>query len=283
MDIAESKNNSLLKRVIVALIFGPLIIWVFWVRGIFLYTFLVAVTSFGQWELFRMIRGRIRFPHRLVGFVAGLLIVTDAFLGYSVHLIGIITTSLILYFIIEIVSGKENKLGNVSLSMFFTVYPALLVIFILKIDQIDNIFFGTDKRFILLFILLFVWMFDTASYFTGRFFGKRPFFPSISPNKTMEGFWGGITGVLILGIIISFMAGKSYMFHLLVIAVLTALAGQIGDLSESIIKRELGIKDSSSIIPGHGGILDRFDSLIFAGPIVYFYLLACSLYHRGCY
>ena len=132
MDIAESKNNSLLKRVIVALIFGPLIIWVFWVRGIFLYTFLVAVTSFGQWELFRMIRGRIRFPHRLVGFVAGLLIVTDAFFGYSVHLIGILTTSLILYFIIEIVSGKENKLGNVSLSMFFTVYPALLVIFILK-------------------------------------------------------------------------------------------------------------------------------------------------------
>ena len=283
MNIAESKDNSLLKRVIVTLIFGPLIIWVFWVKGIALYIFLVAVTSFGQWELFRMIRGKIRFPHRLIGFVSGLLIVTDAFFGYSVHLIGILITSLILYFIIEIISGKENKLGNISLSMFFTVYPALFVIFLFKIEHIDNMFSGTDKRFILLFILLFVWMFDTTSYFIGRFFGKRPFFPSISPNKTAEGFWGGIIGVLILGIIVSFIVGKSYMFHFLVIAVLTALAGQIGDLSESIIKRGLGIKDSSNIIPGHGGILDRFDSLIFAGPVVYFYLLACSLYYRGCY
>lgn len=281
MDIAEPKDNSLLKRVIVALIFGPLIIWVFWVKGIVLYIFLVALTSFGQWELFRMTRGKLRFPHRLVGFVSGLLIVTDAFFGYSGHLIGILIISLILYFVIEIISGKEHKLEKVSLSLFFTVYPALLVIFFFKIEQINNMVFGTDRRFILLFILLFVWMFDTTSYFTGRFLGKRPFFPSVSPHKTVEGFCGGIIGVLLMGIIAGFIVGKSYLLHFLAIAVLTALAGQIGDLSESIIKREMGVKDSSNIIPGHGGILDRFDSLIFAGPVIYFYLLGCALYHGG--
>ena len=124
-------------------------------------------------------------------------------------------------------------------------------------------------------------MFDNASYFTGRFFGKHKFFPQISPKKTLEGFWGGIISVVLMGTIVGCLDLKSFKFHFLAIAVLTALAGQIGDLSESIIKREMDIKDSSQLIPGHGGILDRFDSLIFAGPAVYFYLLICARLFGG--
>ena len=274
-------NSSLLKRVFAALVFGPVIIWVFWTKGIVLYVFLVGITAFGQWELYLMMREKLRFPHRLIGFVSGLLILTDVYLGHSEHLIGIIVLSLMLYFTYEIFFGKDDRLRNVSLALFVTVYPALFTAFLIKIDLINDTYWGSYKRFILLFVLVTVWIFDTSSYFIGRFFGKHRFFPGISPGKTAEGFWGGFISVLLMGLIISLINIDSLKFHFLAIAVITALAGQIGDLSESIIKREMGIKDSSRIIPGHGGILDRFDSLIFAGPVVYFYMVLCSLYYGG--
>ena len=116
-------------------------------------------------------------------------------------------------------------------------------------------------------------MFDTASYFTGRRWGRRPFFPSISPKKTIEGFVGGMAGVIVLSVAAGIMAGEALLPHVVVVSILAALAGQAGDLSESLIKRDRGVKDSSGIIPGHGGILDRFDSLFFAGPVVYAYIL----------
>ena len=281
METVKPKDNSLLKRVMVALFLGPFIIWIFWTRGIPLLIFLAGITSLGQWELFRMFSGKLRFPHRLVCFVSGFLIVIDAFFEYSVHLTGILISAMILFFIIEIISGKERRLENVSLSLFATVYPAIFITFLIKIEHIGSIVFGTYNHFILLYILLFIWMFDTASYFSGRFLGKHPFFPGISPKKTVEGFFGGVISLLIMVIIIYTIIEKSHIFHFFAIAVLTALAGQAGDLSESIVKREMGIKDSSNIIPGHGGILDRFDSLIFAGPVVYCYLFVCSLFFRG--
>jgi len=279
MEVQKHKDNSLLKRIIVALIFGPLIIWIFLIKGIALFVFLIIITSFGQWELFRMLRGKPGFLHRLVGFVSGLTIITDAFFGFSAHLIGILTLTVILYFVIEIITGKEHRFENVLLSLFVTVYPALFLIFLVRIEQINIFIFGANKRFILLYVLLFIWMFDTVSYFSGRFFGKHTFFHSISPRKTVEGFFGGLISVILLGIIMSLIVHTSCMFHFIALALITVFAGQIGDLSESIIKRELDVKDSSNIIPGHGGILDRFDSLIFAAPVVYFYLLACSIYY----
>ncbi|MFC1509896.1 phosphatidate cytidylyltransferase, partial [Candidatus Omnitrophota bacterium] len=99
------------------------------------------------------------------------------------------------------------------------------------------------------------------------------FFPSVSPKKTLEGFIGGIVGVLMLSVIAGFYTDTSYRFHTIALSLLIALAGQAGDLSESLIKRDLGVKDSSNIIPGHGGVLDRFDSLFFAAPVVYSYIL----------
>ncbi|MFC1541361.1 phosphatidate cytidylyltransferase [Candidatus Latescibacterota bacterium] len=276
MSTQEQKSNSLLKRVIVALIFGPVIIWIFLVKGIALYTFVTIVTIISQWELFRMLGGKLGIAHKTTGYMSGLLIIADAYFLRSMHLEFIIISALFIYFLIEIVAGTENKFERITVSLLTTVYPALFLSFLISVTNINTSLLGKHSGFILLYILLVIWLFDTVSYFAGRFFGKHRFFPGISPKKTIEGFIGGLTGVLLFGVLYGFFADSAYMAHYISIAIITALSGQAGDLSESIIKRDFGIKDSSNIIPGHGGILDRFDSLIFASPAVFLYLVICS-------
>lgn len=276
-------DSSLWKRAVVILIFAPLLTGIFWKRGITLFLFLAAVNFLGQRELYLMLKDSLRFPQFLIIFVTGFLLLSGAFWVGADHLVAILTISLILNFIIEIVSKTDRKLRNVTLSLFATVYPAVFITFLFRIEHLPLTFYGPDRRLILLVILFAVWFFDVGSYLAGSFFGRHRFFPDISPKKTIEGFIGGIISVLIMGTVMGSIVSTSSRGHVLTIAILSGLAGQVGDLSESIIKRNLHCKDSSNLIPGHGGILDRFDSLFFAGPVVYVYLVICSLYFGGGY
>ena len=231
MDAPAPGGNSLLNRVIVAIIFIPLIVWLFWTGGYPFFIFLAVITAFGQWELFRMFEQHLRFPHRVVGFTAGMLIILSAFFGYMVYITGIIVISLVCSCIIEIVSGEVHRLETIVLSLFATVYPSCFNVFLVRLSgyRYDEHFsFG---RYVLLYVLLVIWIFDTASYFFGKKFGKHPFFPSVSPKKTLEGFFGGVFCVVILGIAAAIFAGKPYFYHVFVLTILTALAGQAGDLA----------------------------------------------------
>ncbi len=283
MPAAYQKYVSLVKRVVIGVIFAPILFLVFLNGGMPLFVFLAAVTVLGQWELYGMFHGRLQVHNKIIGYASGLSILSDVFFSGGHYLTEIIVTSLMLYFISAVVAGQGKKLANVSISMFITLYPALLIKYILQIETAAVGVFGSFSSWIPVWMLLLIWMFDTASYFAGIWFGKHPFFPSISPKKTIEGFVGGIVGVTLLGLIVGSIAVQgTYRFHFMGLAIITALAGQAGDLSESIIKRETGTKDSSNLIPGHGGILDRFDSLIFTGPVIYCYLVFCSYLWGGC-
>ena len=226
-----------------------------------------------------MLNGELGFFHHLTGYMAGLAIVADAVIRKSEQVPGILVTALIIYFIIEIIIGKEHKLRNVSLALLVTIYPAAFIVYLFQILLYPGILFGTDNRFLLFYLVLVIWTFDTASYFAGRFWGKHPFFPQISPKKTMEGFWGGMAGVVVFGAATALFTGYS-LLQIMIVSVLAGFSGQAGDLSESIIKRDVGIKDSSHIIPGHGGVLDRFDSIFFAAPVIYLYLLIYTAFWR---
>jgi phosphatidate cytidylyltransferase len=121
----------------------------------------------------------------------------------------------------------------------------------------------------LLFALVIVWAMDTGAYFAGKLWGKRKLIPQVSPNKTWEGFYGGIVLVFVIAFIVclAFRVPFYRFMTICILSVVTALFAVVGDLFESMLKRQVGVKDSGSGLPGHGGILDRMDSIIAALPI----------------
>jgi len=122
----------------------------------------------------------------------------------------------------------------------------------------------------ILYALLIVWMTDTGAYLSGRAFGKRKLWPQISPNKTVEGFIGGILSSVLLAVVfsVSGLISNPNIILLIIFTMVLSVAGQLGDLVESALKRHFDVKDSGSLLPGHGGVLDRFDSFIFVLPLM---------------
>lgn len=129
---------------------------------------------------------------------------------------------------------------------------------------------GREGPVLLLFAMVIIWVGDSAAYFVGRSIGKHPLAPHLSPKKTWEGTVASFLGSLIVALVFARFLTVP-LPHLLAMAVLGNIAGQIGDLLESAYKRSAGIKDSGSILPGHGGVLDRIDALILAIPVVWYY------------
>lgn len=166
----------------------------------------------------------------------------------------------------ELIRGTpEEGLVNVAVNLFGTVYIGFMFAYMLLLRFIP----GEDGLIYLLFTVLVTWFNDTSAYFIGTKFGKHKLSPRISPKKSVEGSLAGLLG----GIVAAVGLGIVYHKPLLIMGsmgVVVVLAGQFGDLIESIIKRNAGVKDSGNFLPGHGGVLDRFDSLLMAAPVVYY-------------
>lgn len=150
------------------------------------------------------------------------------------------------------------------------VYVGLTLTFLALIHR-D---FGEMGPDVVLFVLAVVWLGDTGAYFGGRFFGKRKLYPAVSPKKTWAGAVGGLVGSALTAVALK-LALMDYLpwVHTLALAIPGAALGQLGDLVESLFKRATGVKDSGAILPGHGGILDRVDAVLFVAPYVYLYLM----------
>ncbi|MFD1030976.1 phosphatidate cytidylyltransferase [Metaplanococcus flavidus] len=123
----------------------------------------------------------------------------------------------------------------------------------------------------LIYALLVVWFTDSGAYFTGRKFGKRKLWPEISPNKTIEGFIGGIIYAIVAALVFDYFVDLNKPIYIIIIVtVVASVFGQMGDLVESALKRHFNVKDSGKLLPGHGGVLDRFDSILFVMPLLHF-------------
>jgi phosphatidate cytidylyltransferase len=126
--------------------------------------------------------------------------------------------------------------------------------------------------FLMISILSIIWINDSFAFLVGKNFGKKKLFPSVSPNKTVEGFFGGMIFSLLAALVINKVYPHFSLFHWMMIALIVSNFGTIGDLVVSKFKRQANLKDSGNLMPGHGGILDRLDSLLFASPFVYLYI-----------
>lgn len=168
---------------------------------------------------------------------------------------------------LELFRGDPDQgLINASVNLFGTVYIGFMFAYILLLRFIQ------DGFFYLLFAFIVTIANDSAAYFVGIKFGKHKLSPRISPKKSIEGSIGGIGGGIIGAVIMGLCFRKS-LIPLVILGILVVIAGQFGDLVESIIKRNAGVKDSGNFLPGHGGILDRVDSLLFAAPVVYYFVI----------
>jgi phosphatidate cytidylyltransferase len=188
--------------------------------------------------------------------------VAISFLGGSSWVLGtLVFAALILLGTNVLHPSTEAALGGIGMGLGGTVYCSLTLGFMLLMP-----------RGRILLLLAIIWVGDSAAYYCGRAWGRHALAPKISPKKTIEGSIGGFIGSIAAGLAGgTWFLGESWS-TLIWVSSVTAVAGQLGDLAESVLKRSAGVKDSSSIVPGHGGILDRLDSLFFAAPVFYWLL-----------
>ncbi|HEX2712412.1 MAG TPA: phosphatidate cytidylyltransferase [Candidatus Acidoferrales bacterium] len=167
-----------------------------------------------------------------------------------------------------------DVLPALGISTVGLVFVALPFSYLVRLHGV-----GSQGRGLLLFLLVFIWVGDTLAFFVGRSVGRLPLAPQISPQKTWEGSVANLIGsMLVAAAFVPFLTIEPR--HLLLMAALGNIAGQAGDLLESAYKRSAGVKDSSSLLPGHGGVLDRIDALILATPVVWYYF-DLVVAHRG--
>jgi len=162
----------------------------------------------------------------------------------------------------------ENSLPSSAVAVLATTYVGMLGGSLIRLRN-D---FGEQGSKLVFFLLLVVWLGDSGAYYVGKTFGKHKLSPLISPKKTVEGLIGGMTASILTAIVIHFTFFPKFpLLHAIIAGAILSVAGVIGDLAESMWKRSADVKDSGTLIPGHGGFLDRFDSILFTAPILYCY------------
>ena len=258
--------------------------WIF--AGLF---FIVAIL--GLIEFYNLISGDQCQPQKKYGIAAGvvLYIVIVWFQynpgGFGSQIIPMLPFYLpiplfFLPFIIEIYRKKEFPVQNISLTLLGIFYIVLPLALLNILNSPDAVHFLGFPAFLTGYFIL-IWFNDTAAYLFGKQFGRHKLFERISPKKTVEGTIAGIVVALASSFVFSLLVKGIEWYDWIALTILVVLFGTMGDLTESMLKRSLKIKDSGNILPGHGGILDRFDAIFLSAPFVFLYFTLRFLYTRS--
>ncbi|MDP4179807.1 MAG: phosphatidate cytidylyltransferase [Bacillota bacterium] len=278
-----------MKTRVISGIVGVIILFVIVFSGSFFISAAVFLLSLiGIYEFYNAVSNVGYKPVRIFGYISCLPILIvglNTQNKYFTDYLAIIKSAsyislglfliIIFLFLIIIFNFEKFNIINISLTVFGMLYVPFLFSFVVLTRRMDHGFYYLWIIFIGAFAT------DTCAYFSGRFFGKKKILPVISPKKTLEGSIGGILGSMILtyafGIFLNYKLGKGSAdiiphYHFILLGAINGIISQVGDWGASAIKRFARVKDYGHLMPGHGGVLDRFDSILFVAPAVYFYI-----------
>jgi len=242
--------------------------------GEVVFTVFFSLVGLGAlYEFYGIVRSEENKPLSVLGLISA--IVLSALIGW--HCIGnmpfkyvwlfIPTFSII--FICSLYQKRRLPFNDIGYTLLGIIYTCIPFLFFVALGFIT----GAFNPYIPLGFLIILWSNDTGAYLAGRSFGRTKLFERISPNKTWEGFVGGVLLAIVVSLNLEQYFGTLQRWEWMCVAVIIGVFGTLGDLVESMLKRSLGVKDSGNILPGHGGLLDRFDGLLMAAPLVFLFLL----------
>lgn len=267
------KSNAAL-RVIVAAIAIPVIVAAAYFGNYFFLVFAGLVGLLSLIEFYNLAKKKNAYPNYVMGIIALLFLIINPF-GYFLNFFYFLLFWVPILLLIELFRTKGSVIYNLGATVTGVLYIGLFTAALIGIREfyppLEQLY--VRGGYLIISIFATIWICDSAAYYGGTVFGKHKLFPRVSPNKSWEGaIFGFIFSIIAMIaaklLVLDFLTWK----NVVAVGVIIGIFGQVGDLVESLIKRDAGVKDSSSFIPGHGGIFDRFDSLLFTSPIIYTYL-----------
>ncbi len=261
----------MLARFLTILVAVPIVVACVYFGGAPLLFIVLAAALISINEFYAMMKIKGLRPANWAGNVFTIFFIVSAYYTlrngwapmHSLLLTGAALTSML-----SILFSRQPKeaVADISATLLGIIYIGWFFSYLLFIRALNG------NGIYLLFLLATVWALDIFAYLVGIGFGKHRLFPSVSPKKSVEGAIGGLIGCLATAGIFGYFAGFD-MAHSLILGAIIGVVAQLSDLVESLIKRDVGVKDSSNLLPGHGGVLDRVDSFILTAPVVYYYLV----------
>lgn len=263
-------------RVAASVIFIPCFIIITKTGGYHFLAFIDAVLFVGMWEFYRMMEAKGIRPYKGIGIICGVALTWYVFFRNGIYSNLFLTLALVTLMCMEL-TRREQKMTvyHISSTVFGVIYVAFLgshLVLLREFPLSINLDYSLGSSFVFLAFIL-TWAGDTGAYIVGSLMGRHPLIPRVSKRKTIEGSFGcivfSVAGALVC---METMAPYLSLAQALMLGLLAGSVGQLGDLFESLIKRDVDIKDASDMIPGHGGVLDRFDSLLFTAPFIFYFI-----------
>jgi len=277
--------SNLTQRVLTAVVGVPLLYFIFYLGGIPFLILILLVILFGNIELFKLLEAKGIQSERELGIAFSLALGIAAYFGYFYFAVVFSFAVIIIFLLALRRQDLSNAIIALSTGLFAIIYIGWFLshaILLRNIDHnsnlktyVETVQGHSDIGFFYIFLVVScTFLNDTGAYFIGRWKGKRKLIPHVSPGKTLEGTIGGIISSAIAAIVGNLIFKSPIEYHWVVLfGLVIGIVAVLGDLTESLIKRSAEAKDSGGILPGHGGILDRFDSLIFTFPVSYYMVL----------
>lgn len=276
----------ILPRVLTAVVLAPLFLWGLYLGSLPFFVFMGLLVFLALWEFHRMAEVGGHPTQGWVGIAGAVMVLLSlifpgvkTFLPFESQSVAFAMMAVVLLVVLRELCRQDKSLSVVRLSMtafslFFIVWPLGYFILLRDLSFLNPALFNAGRE-AAFFMVVVIWAQDTAALAVGSAFGKHKLAPVVSPGKSWEGAVGGLVVAMVVGLVARELAMKDLFGRLecVVLAGAVGVLAQLSDLFESQIKRCFGVKDSSHLLPGHGGLLDRFDSFLLSSPFLYFYVL----------